>query len=262
MPAQIINRRPEYRPVDLIAPSSHGYIHLAGRVHPPGWPPVAVPPMTGLAPRLLPADRRRRDVLRRLKGLAQDVAGLDVVNRACVFEAIAIPPVRGAYLRKRPAAHLARFDVAALVETTSPEILGPLQDTPAYRALERAIVDHSQDHHVMVGRNAKRVADVDTNTKGLYLFNYFTGDDQDVTIELWDHLAGWYAAETGLDNSTLLVPLSPEDADYHAINFARWDLGLPRFLTRQLPKKTFRTFVTANLAHNDVAAMPIMYRLI
>jgi hypothetical protein len=77
---------------------------------------------------------------------------------------------------------------------------------------------------------------------------------------LWDYLAGWYAVETGLDNSTLLVPLEGEHSDYLAINNARWDESLPVVMFRQLSKKTFWTYVLANLEANRVGAMPILYR--
>jgi hypothetical protein len=113
----------------------------------------------------------------------------------------------------------------------------------------------------MAARNAKRVGDVDKTRQGLFLFNYFVADDARVMLQLWDYLAGWYAVETGLDNSTLLVPLEGERSDYLAINNARWDESLPRFLWRQFSRKSFRTYVLANLEANRVGAMPVLYRL-
>ena len=78
---------------------------------------------------------------------------------------------------------------------------------------------------------------------------------------MWDYLAGWYEAESGLDNSTLLRPLEGEKSDYVMINHARWDHSLPLFMARQLPKKSFRSYMLANLTANHVAAMPVLYRL-
>ena len=80
-----------------------------------------------------------------------------------------------------------------------------------------------------------------------------------VALQLWDYLAGWYAAETGLDNSTLLEPIG--EADYVFVNHARWDSSLPRFLLRQLTKPSFRTYVLANLRANRTVAMPILEQL-
>jgi hypothetical protein len=46
-----------------------------------------------------------------------------------------------------------------------------------------------------------------------------------------------------------------------ARNNARWDESLPRFLWRQFSRKSFRTYVLANLEANRVGAMPVLYRL-
>jgi len=80
--------------------------------------------------------------------------------------------------------------------------------------------------HQVGARNVRRVGDVDKSRPGQFLFNYFAGDDPGLAVELWDYLAGWYEAETGLDNSTLLVPLEGEKSDYVMINYARWDHSL------------------------------------
>lgn len=113
--------------------------------------------------------------------------------------------------------------------------------------------------HLMRARCLRRVGDVDKTRQGLFLFNYFAASDPGVALDLWDHLAGWYAAETGLDNSTLLRPL--DTADYVFINHARWDLSLPAFAARVFGKRTFRSYVLANLHANDTASMPILYHL-
>lgn len=110
-------------------------------------------------------------------------------------------------------------------------------------------------------RNAKRIGDVASSRRGLFLFTYFVADDAEVGLALWDYLAGWCAAETGLDNSMVLVPLDGERSDYTFINFARWDERLPRFLWRQLSTKSFRTYVLANLEAKRVGSMPVLYRL-
>jgi hypothetical protein len=75
------------------------------------------------------------------------------------------------------------------------------------------------------------------------------------------YLAGQYQAETGLDNSTLLKPLEGEYSDYVLINHARWDGNLASFMARQLPKKSFRSYVLVNLKANRMAAMPVLCRL-
>jgi hypothetical protein len=114
---------------------------------------------------------------------------------------------------------------------------------------------------VIAARNLKRVGDVDKTRPGTFLFNYFVGDDPAVVVRLWDYLAGWYQAETGMDNSTLLAPLEGEKSDYVVINHARWDGSLLAFAARQFAKKSFRSYMLANLDAHNVGAMPILYRL-
>ncbi len=46
------------------------------------------------------------------------------------------------------------------------------------------------------------------------------------------------------------------------INHARWDCRLALFVARQLPKKTFRSYMLANLAAHRLAAMLVLYRLV
>lgn len=94
---------------------------------------------------------------------------------------------------------------------------------------------------------------------GLFLFNFFAAEDPRVALDLWEHLAAWYAVETGMDNSTLLGPVGP--GDYVFVNHARWDMSLPRFAARQFGKRTFYSYVLANLHANGTASMPILYRL-
>jgi len=59
----------------------------------------------------------------------------------------------------------------------------------------------------------------------------------------------------------LLAPLEGEQSDYRVINYAFWNESLPRFLWRQVSKKSFRNYVLANLAANRVGAMPVLYRM-
>src|SRR5215211_1815077 len=256
MELNIVNPDPRYSPVNLIEPTTLGYIHLAAEVRPRPMPPQRLP--------FVPNGREKAELLGRLKMLANSLEQLESVEKTTVFDAVAIPPTSrfSSYLKERAdSIHLARFDVVVLIETASPEVAREVQQTPDYRGLVDALESEARDMHVMVARNAKRIGDVEKTRDGLFLFNYFVADDANVALELWDYLAGWYEVETGLDNSTLLVPLEDEASDYLAINNARWDGSLPRLLFRQLSKKSFRTYMLANMEANRVGAMPILYRL-
>ena len=48
--------------------------------------------------------------------------------------------------------------------------------------------------------------------------------------------------------------------DFALINHARWDGNLALLMGRQRPKKTFRSYVLANLKANRMAAMPVLCR--
>jgi hypothetical protein len=250
---QLAYTDPNYPPVKLIEPATLGYIHLAAEVQPGSLP----------FSRFLPQRREKSELLTQLKMFAHQLEQLNAVEKVTVFKASSMPPVeRLPYIKERKASiRIPRFDLVILIETKSVTAAREVKTTPAYRALVDALRDKARQMHVITARNAKRIADVDKNRPGLFLFNYFVADEAEVMLQLWDYLAGWYAVETGLDNSTLLVPLAGEKSDYLAINHARWDVGLQRFLWRQFSKATFTTYVEENLEMNHVGSMPVWYRL-
>ncbi len=249
MQPRLVNPDPRYGRVQLIEPTTLGYLHLAAEVQP------RLP--------VLPTSRRKQAFLARLKQLARPLAQVDTVQRVTVYDAIGMPPLeRLPGVRERTGTiRVARFDVAVLVETDSPAAALDVQRTPAYAALLEALRAPARQVHVLLGRNAKRVGDVDKTRPGTFLFNHFVASDLALALVLWDYLAGWYAVETGLDNSTLLVPAEGVASDYVLINHARWDAPPLWVFLQQVLKPSFRRFVLANLAANDVIAMPVLYRL-
>lgn len=238
-----VNPSTKWPPVTLRAPLPYGYLHIAAAVEPPRQPG---PPFPGRS-------ARKAALLNRLKELAAELRGLDAVERATVYRAVLVPPAEPG------TGHPARFDVAVLIETPSPDRIAEVQQAEPYRQLLRAVTEAAQDVHVMAARNGRLVADVDKSRQGIFLFNHFTTEDAEVALQLWDRLAGWYAVETGLDNSTLLQPIG--DADYVFVNHARWDVGLARLMLEQFVKPSFWTYVRANLRANRTVAMPVLYRL-
>jgi hypothetical protein len=256
MELKIVNPDPRYSRAALIEPATSGYIHVAAEVSPLLIPPQRLP--------FLPDRYEKTELLGKLKALGHRLEQLDSVEKVTVFEAVAIPPTPrfGSYLREQATSiRPARFDVSVLIETESPEAAREVQESSAYLDLVGALEAEARSTYVVVARNAKRIGDVDESRDGLFLFNHFVADDAGVMLELWDYLAGWYEEETDLDNSVLLVPLEEQESNYAAINHARWDVGLPRFLFRQLSKKSFRNYLLANMEANRVGAMPVLYRL-
>jgi hypothetical protein len=248
---RLVHPDPRYPKAKLIEPTTLGYLYVAAAVQP-----------SGRFPFVLPSARRSR-LLARLKEPARQIERLDDVVKATVFRAIVMPPTGrfSSYLKQRGASiHVANFDVVVLIQTTSPLATRKVQATPTFDALLQALRSQAKDVRVITARNARRIADVDTTGKGLFLFNHFAADDAGVMLQLWDYLAGWYAVETGLDNSVAMRPLDG-DPDYAIVNWARWDTSLLRHFWSQLSKKSFRRFVLANLEANHAASMPIYHRL-
>jgi hypothetical protein len=250
MPVAIVNPNPRYGKVHLVEPTPLGYLHLAADVEAAHWPgPV------------LRRSRNKQQLFGVLKWQARQLAQLDTVERVTVYDALVFTPPGGDVAGRSALLRPPWFDVVILVETVSPDAASEVRAAPAYQALAGTLTDQARRVHQIAARNVRRVGDVDKARPGLFLFNYFVGDDRDLAVELWEYLAGWYEVETGLDNSTLLEPLGGEQSDYVIINHARWDGSLPLFMARQLPKKTFRSYMLANLKANHLAAMPVMYRL-
>lgn len=249
MPVQLVNPDPRYGKAHVIEPAPLGYLHLAADVeaaHRPG--PV------------LRRSRDKQQLFGVLKWQARQLAGLAAVETVTVYDALAFSPA-GGDPAVRSALRPAWFDVVILVETVSPEAVTEVRAAPEYQALTGALSERARQVYQVAARNVRRVGDVDKSRPGLFVFNYLVGDDPALAVELWEYLSGWYQAETGLDSATLLAPLEGERSDYVLINHARWDGSLPSFMARQLPKKTFRSYLLANLKANHMAAMPVLYRL-
>jgi hypothetical protein len=77
---------------------------------------------------------------------------------------------------------------------------------------------------------------------------------------VWNYTAGWFQDQTGLDNSTVLLPDEAAQVPYTIINHCRWD-RLRSILPALLFNRTFKPFVLNNFEKNNTAAMPILYQL-
>ena len=56
------------------------------------------------------------------------------------------------------------------------------------------------------------------------------------------------------------MPVNADVSPFAFINHASWDIGLGRFLTRQLRHPTFRSVVLAGLREHEIGALPYLYR--
>jgi hypothetical protein len=246
MPLTIVNPDPRYPRAELIEPPATGYLLLAAEV----TAPVGRTPLRRRSP-------RKAALLAELRVLAPALEELPEVTRVTVYRSALVPPLSAD--ARRMAARPAQYDVVVLVETTTPDAAAAVAGGPELGRLRAAITAGARAVYFTRARCVRRLGDVDKTRPGLFLFNYFVAEDREVALELWDYLAGWYAAETGLDNSTLLSPV--DDDDYTCINHARWDMSLPAFAVRQFGKRSFFRYVLANMHANGTAAMPVLYRL-
>jgi hypothetical protein len=247
-PLQIVGPKDKFPEVSLMEPAQSGYLMLAAEVD--HRPPIGFFVTSGRKKRLLSA----------LKTLAQTLADTDDVLDATVFKALIIPPGRGAFLKKRPDVKVARFDVVMLVEFKSIEAARNYQDTPEWAALLAETKENSHHFMSVAASNTRRIGPVNHAVNGVFLFNYFYADSLDINLQVWNYTAGWFQDQTGLDNSTVLLPLEATKVPYTIINHCRWD-GLRNILPALLFNRSFKPFVLDNFEQNNTAAIPILYQL-
>src|SRR6195256_4577003 len=160
MELTIVNPDPKYPRVRLTDPPPTGYLLLAAVVE----PPVGRPPFPRGGP-------RKAALLAELKSLAARLEGLEAVTKATIYRAVLIPPPgRDA---RRMAARPARYNVAALVETTTVDVLGDVEGSPEYRKLHDALTAEAREEYQMPARCLRRGGGGGKTRPGLFLFHYF-----------------------------------------------------------------------------------------
>lgn len=217
-----------YSRAQFVEPLAHEYLYAGLTVDPPAHAPF------------VRRSARRDQVLDRCRRLTTELAKVDGVVDATVFEAVLIPPLPG----------MPRFDVTLLAQTTTPEARAHVRSSSAWQDLDPSLV--------MTARNTRRIGDTERTRSATFLFNHFTADDATGAVEAWEDLTGWYTAKTGVDNSTLLQPTG--DAPYAFVNYVRLPHGAPRFMLDQLTRPSFHSYVRRILKDNGMAAFPLLCR--
>lgn len=218
---------PRYPQAEFTEPETCGFIYLGMTVDPP---------------RRIPFVRRsakRDQAIEEFAAIARQLENHPEVVTANVYRAVLIPPIPGG----------PRFDAAVLIRTTSPETIARIQADDAYQRLGHAFS--------MTARNIRRIGDTDTTRSGTFLFNHFTGPAADRAVEVWEHLTGWFTAEAGVDNSTVLRPMD-NAPPYAIVNYVRLPSGPIRFLLNQLTKPSFYRYVRGHLRANRLEPMPVL----
>jgi hypothetical protein len=246
MTATILNPGNRYQPAFLIEPRPAGYVHIGAAVDPPARPGPA------------PLTARVRELLALQAPLLRRLAANPDVHEVGVYRAIGFPPLAAFEVPDRYKAAVARYNLEILIESTGVAALQSVQDDPAYRELLSLFGARAIEPMITVGHNVRRIADVPADGR-LHLFNHFLTDREDA-LEVWDYLAGWYQREMRLTNSEVIAPNDPGTTPFAFINHASWNMGAARFIARQLSRRSFRSFVIANLRANDIWALPYLYR--
>ncbi len=246
---QIVNQHLKYPRAPLIEPNATGYIHVGIEVD------------DSRIPFFLFDSNVKKTILARAKLFAETLAMRADVNTASAFRAVVRPPLDQPFLDTvRDRFHVARFDVAVLVETRDLAAARAIRVSDEFRDFEDFVGDGAKFHHVVVAENARRIAEVDKSRPGVFLFNHFYTERPEDLLAVWEYTAGWFIQETGLDNSTLMMPAKGEASQYGVINHCRWD-SLPRLMPSLIFKKSMQRYVMENFAANRIAVMPILYRL-
>jgi hypothetical protein len=230
----------------LTTPTENGFLLLAAETG--RW----------AGPFPLPARSRGR-VLAQARPLCARLARRDDVLEVTPFRATLRPPGEGGRLLRRAGVRPARYDIVVLVRTRTVADLETVRTDPVWLEITTLLTEAARHVHRTAAAAPARIADVDHEPDNWFLFNYFHCDDRQVVFDIWHYTAGWFQRKTALPDSVPMQPLPGEPDDYTLVNHASWPT-LRTFLPGLLLRPSFRTFVLANFAANDIAAQPIVYR--
>lgn len=258
----VVGPKDQFPKVSLLEPKKCGYLLICLEVE------HCILPMGFLLWESAAKKRILLQVKEFANQLKSDDSTIKNVVETTVFKAMVISPGQGEFLKQRPDVPKAMFDVVILVEFESVEAARIFRNS---EECKNEIEKYEKDNDVkrvmvVVGSNARRMGptgDVDHTKDGCFLFNYFFADKVEQNLKIWEYTAGWFGDQTGLDNSTLILPETDTDVKncpHSVINHCRWD-SLKNVLPSLLFKRSFKTFVLANFEANNTAPKPILYSL-
>lgn len=245
---KIVGPRNKFPKVTLVEPNASEYLFLGLSVD------RRLPFAYGFE------SKKKSRVLNFLKDHAKTLSLRDEVLDCTIFKALVVPPGRGTYLDQRPEVKIAHFDVVMLLEFNTKEAAHRYLECSDWQDIVTEVTPDARDVMSLTLTNARKIGPVDHNKQGVFLFNYFYADDLKQNLSVWEYTAGWFQDQTGLDNSTLLIPNDESASDYTVINHCRWD-SLKDIAPSLLFKSSFRNFVLANFEANKTAPIPILYKL-
>jgi hypothetical protein len=233
--------------VTLTTPSSQGYILLG----------FEIDRRPGLLYWLESAHKKQ--VLAELGLWADRLRARDDVDEVTLFKALVIPPGREQAFKTDVSIPLTRYDVVVLVTLADLAAAKRLAADPGFLQSDGKPVAEGHAPITVVAENVRRIAPVDHSRKGVFLFNFFAARSREQNLAVWDYTAGWFQDRTGLDNSTLLLPVE-DDVAYSVINHCRWN-RLRDVVPHLIFEASFRSYVLKHFAANHTTSVPVLYRL-
>lgn len=246
---RIVNENLKFKKVSLVDPSKNFYLHIAAEID---FSPF---------PFFLTTSMKKKSIISQSKEWCGQLETEEGVISAVVFRATLIPPGKGKFLKERiDTVQLAKYDFAILIEVSSVDKIMGIINSNSYKRIEANIKNVAKLSYVTTAINVKKIDTVNHKKQGVFLFNYFYADNLQQNLDVWEYTAGWFQQETGLNNSTVLLPQGNKTSKYTIINHCRWD-KMSDILPSLLFKKSFHSYVLDNFYLNKVAAMPILYKI-
>lgn len=205
----------------------------------------------------------KKTLIKKVKSLGLELQNNENVMEFSLFKASLFPPGRdGEYilkLKKNQTIH-SQYDVVLLIELSSVEKIDEIKNDRCFINIISAFKDLSSYHFIYNAKNLRRIDNVNHKKNGVFLFNFFVAENKEQNLGIWEYTAGWFQDQTNLKNSTLFDSIDTISNTYSVINHCRWD-GFFDILPSLIFKKTFKSYVLDNFAANNVAAIPILYKL-
>ncbi len=215
----------------LREPETHGFIYLG--LH---------SKQRSLAP-LYQQTKTRHDAAARLIKTATRLEKEPEVTTVRVFRTHLVPPLP----------HAPRHDLALLVRTENVADIARVRESETVKALAAT--------ELILGTNAARIGDTESDDTGHFLFNHFTVTGTADPVEAWLGLTDWYTAIMGVDNSTALRALD-ETSRFPLVNYVRLPTAPAVFLLNQLRRPSFHRVVRGTLKSRQMRSLPGFYRMI
>ena len=166
---KIVNEHLNYPKAELISPNTKGYLHIGLEVD------------YSLFPFFLFTSTRKKEIINKTNQLLSEIEKQQGVDTVSLFRAVIMPPAKQSYLDSiKGEIHVAKFDIAILIETENIDVAKKIRDHEKTHQLIEYCEKNASFTHITVLENAKRIAEVDKSRKGIFLFNYFYAEDPNI----------------------------------------------------------------------------------